>query len=62
LSELPAVVDGQRDQAVQQNSGYTLLYNAKSTKRNYVDVDALNCGSITLFISHACRPNAAFVE
>jgi hypothetical protein len=62
LSELPAVVDGQPDQAVQQNSGYTLLYNAKSVKSNYVYVDALTCGSITRFISHACRPNAAFVE
>ncbi|RLN92623.1 hypothetical protein BBJ28_00015179 [Nothophytophthora sp. Chile5] len=62
LTELPAIVDDQPDQAVQQNSGYTLLYNAKSTKRNYVYVDALKCGSITRFISHACHPNAAFVE
>jgi hypothetical protein len=28
LSELPALVDGQPNQAVQQKSGYTLLYNA----------------------------------
>ncbi|RLN44480.1 hypothetical protein BBJ28_00023856 [Nothophytophthora sp. Chile5] len=62
LTELPAIVDGQPGQAVQQNSGYTLLYNAKSTKRNYVYVDALKCGSITRFISHSCHPNAAFVE
>ncbi|ETP05816.1 hypothetical protein F441_17663, partial [Phytophthora nicotianae CJ01A1] len=62
LSEFPAVVHGQPDQAVKQNSGYTLLYNAKSTKKNYVYVDALKCGSITRFISHACDPNAAFVE
>jgi SET domain-containing protein len=25
-------------------------------------VDALKCGSITRFISHACHPNVAFVE
>ncbi|KUF89401.1 DNA polymerase delta small subunit [Phytophthora nicotianae] len=62
LSEFPTVVHGQPDQAVKQNSGYTLLYNAKSTKKNYVYVDALKCGSITRFISHACDPNAAFVE
>ncbi|POM67103.1 Set domain containing hypothetical protein [Phytophthora palmivora] len=49
-------------QAVKQNSGYTLLYNAKPIKKNYVYVDALKCGSITRFVSHACDPNAAFVE
>jgi hypothetical protein len=62
LSELPTLVDGQPNQAVHQNSGYTLLYNAKSKARNYVYVDALKCGSITRFISHGCQPNAAFVE
>ncbi|ETN01368.1 hypothetical protein PPTG_17167 [Phytophthora nicotianae INRA-310] len=62
LSELPAIIKGQPDQAVKQNSGYTLLYNAKSAKKNYVYVDALKCGSITRFTSHACDPNAAFVE
>uniref|UniRef100_H3GHY5 SET domain-containing protein n=1 Tax=Phytophthora ramorum TaxID=164328 RepID=H3GHY5_PHYRM len=62
LSELPGLVDGQPKQAVQQNSGYTLLYNAKSMARNYVYVDALKFGSITRFISHACHPNIAFVQ
>ncbi|POM64280.1 Set domain containing hypothetical protein [Phytophthora palmivora] len=62
LSEFPAVVHGQPDQAVKQNSGHTLLYNAKSIKKNYVYVDALKCGSITRFVSHACDPNAAFVQ
>ncbi|POM80809.1 Set domain containing hypothetical protein [Phytophthora palmivora] len=62
LSEYPAIVEGQAKQAVKQNSGYTLLYNAKSEARNYVYVDALHCGSITRFISHACDPNAAIVE
>ncbi|KAG2895225.1 hypothetical protein PC115_g17904 [Phytophthora cactorum] len=62
LSEFPANVEWQPDQAVKQNSGFTLLYNAKSTKRNYVYVDALKCRSITRFIWPACDPNAAFVE
>eukprot|EP00644_Phytophthora_capsici_P008103 jgi/Phyca11/125892/e_gw1.60.72.1 len=62
LSEFPAIVEGQPEQATKQNSGYTLLYNAKSSKRNYVYVDALKCGSITRFIRHSCGPNAAFVE
>ncbi|ETI49065.1 hypothetical protein F443_07045 [Phytophthora nicotianae P1569] len=62
LTEFPAIVEGQAKQAVKQNSGYTLLYNAKSKTRKYVYVDALHCGSITRFISHACDPNAAFVE
>jgi hypothetical protein len=29
---------------------------------NYVNVDALQCGSITRFMCHFCYPNAAFVE
>ncbi|POM69761.1 LOW QUALITY PROTEIN: Hypothetical protein PHPALM_13929 [Phytophthora palmivora] len=62
LSEFPALVEGQPDQAKKENSGYTLLYNAKSTTRSYVYGDALKCGSITQFISHACDPNEAFVE
>jgi SET domain-containing protein len=44
------------------NSGYTLLYNAKSVHGNYVYVDALKCGSIARFLCHSCDPNAAFVE
>ncbi|KAE9170899.1 hypothetical protein PF002_g29966 [Phytophthora fragariae] len=59
---VPAVVEGQPPLAVKQNSGYTLLYNAKSVNKNSVYVDALKCGSITRFISHSCDPNAAFVE
>ncbi|POM76230.1 Set domain containing hypothetical protein [Phytophthora palmivora] len=62
LAEFPAKVEGQPPQAVKQNSGFTLLYNAKSVKKNYVYVDALRCGSITRFLSHDCNPNAAFVE
>ncbi|KAE8897514.1 hypothetical protein PF005_g8612 [Phytophthora fragariae] len=62
LSEFPAVVEGQPPQAMKQNSGYTLLYNAKSVQGNYVYVDALKCGSITRFLSHSCAPNAAYVD
>ncbi|KAE8914810.1 hypothetical protein PF003_g1488 [Phytophthora fragariae] len=62
LSEFPAIVEGQPDQAVKQNSGFTLLYNTKSTERNYVYVDALKSGSVTRFICHACDPNATFLE
>ncbi|ETP52174.1 hypothetical protein F442_02772 [Phytophthora nicotianae P10297] len=62
LSEWSALVPGQPDQAMKANSGYTLLYNVKSVKKKYVYVDALTCGSITRFISHACDPNAVFVE
>ncbi|KAE8968997.1 hypothetical protein PR001_g27627, partial [Phytophthora rubi] len=36
LTEFPAVVEGQPPLAVKQNSGYTLLYNAKSVNKNFV--------------------------
>ncbi|ETK86312.1 hypothetical protein L915_09052, partial [Phytophthora nicotianae] len=62
LTKFPAMVEGQPPLAVKQNSGYTLLYNAKSVNNNFVYVDALRCGSITRFISHSCEPNAAFIE
>ncbi|ETO63376.1 hypothetical protein F444_18897, partial [Phytophthora nicotianae P1976] len=62
LSEWSARLPGQPDQALKENSGYTLLYNAKSKNRKYVYVDAAQCGSITRFVSHACDPNAVFVE
>ncbi|ETI30907.1 hypothetical protein F443_22031 [Phytophthora nicotianae P1569] len=62
LSEWSALVPGQPDQALKHNSGYTLLYNTKSTKKKFVYVDAANSGCITRFISHACDPNAVFVE
>ncbi|ETL91278.1 hypothetical protein L917_10110 [Phytophthora nicotianae] len=62
LTEFAAAVEGQPAQARKHNSGYTMLYNAKSVRGKYVYVDALRCGSITRFLSHACQPNAAFVE
>jgi SET domain-containing protein len=62
LNEFAAVVEGQPAQALQHNSGYTMLYNAKSVNGNYVCVDALRCESITRFLSHSCQLNAAFVE
>ncbi|ETI44755.1 hypothetical protein F443_10513 [Phytophthora nicotianae P1569] len=62
LTEFAAVVEGQPAQARKHNSGYTMLYNAKSVRGKYVYVDALRCGSITRFLSHACQSNAAFVE
>ncbi|OWZ07697.1 Set domain-containing hypothetical protein [Phytophthora megakarya] len=62
LSEYDAVVPGQPPVAVKQNSGYTLLMNAKSKAKKFVYIDALRCGSITRFLIHSCTPNAAFVE
>jgi len=62
LTEFPALVEGQAPKAMKQNGGYTLLYNAKSVRGNYVYVDALKCGSIARFLCHSCDPNAAFVE
>jgi hypothetical protein len=62
LTEFPALVEGQAPTAMKQNSGYTLLYNAKSVHGNYVYVDALKCGSIARFLCHSCEPNAAFGE
>ncbi|ETO65746.1 hypothetical protein F444_16990, partial [Phytophthora nicotianae P1976] len=62
LLEFPALVEGKPAQAVKQNSGYPLLYNTKSTKGAYVYVDALACGSITHFISHAGDFNGALFE
>ncbi|KAG3026655.1 hypothetical protein PC119_g7709 [Phytophthora cactorum] len=62
LSEWDATANGQPGQDLIQNSGYKLLYNAKPTKTKYVYAEALNRGSITRFISHACDPNAPFVE
>ncbi|KAG2785763.1 hypothetical protein PC129_g17132 [Phytophthora cactorum] len=62
LSEWAAKVQGQPDQALKQNSGYTLLYPAKSVNKEFVFVDALKSGSVTRFISHACDTNAVFVD
>ncbi|KAG6577989.1 putative set domain-containing protein [Phytophthora cinnamomi] len=42
LTEFAAVVEGQPAQALKHNSGYTMLYNAKSVLGNYVYVDALS--------------------
>ncbi|GMF45576.1 unnamed protein product [Phytophthora fragariaefolia] len=52
----------QSDQAMKNNSGYTMLYNTMSVGGKFVYVEALECGFTTRFISHACEPNAAFVE
>ncbi|KAG3105379.1 hypothetical protein PI125_g13468 [Phytophthora idaei] len=62
LSESAAMVAGQPAQAMKQHSGYTLLYNDMSEKKKYVYVEAPNSGSVTRFNSHACDPNAAFME
>ncbi|KAE8880592.1 hypothetical protein PF007_g11441 [Phytophthora fragariae] len=62
LFEYPAVIEGQPHQAVKQNSGYTMLLNAKSVSGMFVYIEALHCGSITRFMSHSCDPNVEFVE
>uniref|UniRef100_H3GZH6 SET domain-containing protein n=1 Tax=Phytophthora ramorum TaxID=164328 RepID=H3GZH6_PHYRM len=62
LFEYPAVIEGQPRQAIKQNSEYTVLLNAQSASGVYVYIEALNCGSITLFMSHSCNPNVEFVK
>ncbi|ETK82686.1 hypothetical protein F441_12193 [Phytophthora nicotianae CJ01A1] len=39
-----------------------MLYNTLSTKTKFVNVESVKAGAITSFISHACKPNADFVE
>jgi SET domain-containing protein len=55
-------VDGLPPTAWKYNSGYTLLFNKRSTKKKFIYVEAASCGSITRFINHSCRPNADFIE
>ncbi|KAG6586842.1 Histone-lysine N-methyltransferase [Phytophthora cinnamomi] len=62
LCAYPALVKGQPTEAKKQNSGYTMLLNERSVDGKFVYIEALECGSITRFISHACDPNVAFVE
>ncbi|KAG2809260.1 hypothetical protein PC129_g6698 [Phytophthora cactorum] len=52
----------QTDLVLKLNSGHTMIYNTLSTKKKYVYVEAVGAGDKTRFISHACEPNAAFVE
>jgi SET domain-containing protein len=54
-------VDSLPPMAWKYNSGYTLLFNKRSTKK-FIYVEAASCGSITRFINHSCRPNADFIE
>ncbi|KAE9296593.1 hypothetical protein PF008_g23959 [Phytophthora fragariae] len=62
LCEYAALLPGQPNQSMKENSGYTMLYNAMSSRKKFVYVEGLKCGSITRVLSHACEPNAAFVE
>lgn len=62
LSVYPSIVEGQPISAIEQNNGFTLLYNQQADDGMYVYVETLNYGSIGRFINHACDPNAAFVE
>ncbi|GMF57252.1 unnamed protein product [Phytophthora fragariaefolia] len=62
LCAYSALVVGQPAQAMKQNSGYTTLLNERAVNGKFVYIEALNCGSITRFMSHACDPNGAFVE
>lgn len=62
LCEYDAQVVGQPNQALKQNSGYTMLLHTKSSRKKFVYIEALECGFTTRFISHACNPNAAFIE
>ncbi|KAG7385208.1 hypothetical protein PHYPSEUDO_001750 [Phytophthora pseudosyringae] len=62
LCEYDALVQGKPDQALKQNSGYTMLLHTKSVRKKYMYVEALKCGFTTRFISHSCDPNVTFVE
>ncbi|KAE8909183.1 hypothetical protein PF003_g6870 [Phytophthora fragariae] len=53
---------GMHTTAYIENSGYTILLNAKSMPGMYVYIEALHCGSITRFMSHFCDPNVEFAE
>ncbi|ETL85944.1 hypothetical protein L917_14576 [Phytophthora nicotianae] len=53
---------GQPGQRMKHNTGCTMLLNARSTRRQYIYVESLNCESAIRFISHSCIPNAAFVK
>ncbi|KAE9065368.1 hypothetical protein PF010_g28229 [Phytophthora fragariae] len=53
---------GQSKEAKKENSGYTMLLNEKTRRRNFVYVEALAAGSIARFSQHACRPNTQFIE
>lgn len=62
LSAYDPIITGMPGQKMKQNTGYTMLLNAKSRNNKYVYLEAHKCGSITRFISHSCTPNATFVE
>ncbi|GMF14279.1 unnamed protein product [Phytophthora lilii] len=57
LTAYDAIVEGQPEQAIKQNSGYTMLLHTKSTTGKFVYIEALGCGSMTRFMSHSCEPN-----
>jgi SET domain-containing protein len=62
MQEYQAMREGQPVEAMKQNSGYTMLLNEKTTRGNFVYLEALDAGSIARFLQHACCPNIQFVE
>ncbi|KAE9243395.1 hypothetical protein PF004_g6171 [Phytophthora fragariae] len=60
LCAYDTIVENQPEQVRKQNSGYTILLHAKSTSKQYVYIEALECGFTTRF--HSCQPNVAFME
>jgi SET domain-containing protein len=57
-----AIVEGQPEQAMKKNSGYTMLFHAKSTSKKFVYIEALVFGFPTRYMIHSSRPNVAFME
>ncbi|ETO99576.1 hypothetical protein F441_23008 [Phytophthora nicotianae CJ01A1] len=62
LGEYEAMREGQPEEAMKQNSGYTMLLNEKTRRGNFVYIEALTAGSNARFFQHSCRPNVEFVE
>jgi len=62
LQEYEAMRDGQPEEAMKQNSGYTMLLNEKTRRENFVYVESLDAGSIARFLQHSCHPTVQFVE
>lgn len=62
LIALDGVRSGELPTEVQFNSGYTMLFNTRSDDGRFVYIEPATYGTITRFINHACKPNAAFVE
>ncbi|ETI30136.1 hypothetical protein F443_22747 [Phytophthora nicotianae P1569] len=62
LQEYEAMHEGQPEEAMNQNSGYTMLLNEKIRRGNFVYIEALTAGSKARFFQNSSRPNVEFME